>query len=106
MNKPERIQLRRKKGWKMPENTVKVDRSTKYGNPFIVGKHGTRRECVIQFIYMLTNRLILAGPGPNNFTEQNLYSLHLSRYLMELKGKIWLAGVITRALVMRMYYFI
>ncbi|MFZ1325987.1 MAG: DUF4326 domain-containing protein [Candidatus Contendobacter sp.] len=35
---PERIQLKRKKGWKMPENTVKVDRSTKWGNPFVPGK--------------------------------------------------------------------
>lgn len=33
---PKRIQLRRVKGWRMPENTVKVDRSTKWGNPFRV----------------------------------------------------------------------
>lgn len=32
----ERIQLSRHKGWRMPENTVKVDRSTRWGNPFIV----------------------------------------------------------------------
>lgn len=32
--KPERVQLRRTKGWRMPPNTVKVDRSTKWGNPF------------------------------------------------------------------------
>lgn len=31
---PERIQLSRAKGWRMPPNTVKVDRSTKWGNPF------------------------------------------------------------------------
>jgi hypothetical protein len=31
---PVRIQLSRKKGWKMPPNTVKVDRATRYGNPF------------------------------------------------------------------------
>jgi hypothetical protein len=31
---PKRIQLSRKRGWRMPENTVKVDRSTKWGNPF------------------------------------------------------------------------
>lgn len=31
---PERIQLRRTKGWRMPPNTVKVDRSTDFGNPF------------------------------------------------------------------------
>ena len=35
--KPQRIQLRRTKGWRMPPNTVKVDRSTRWGNPFHVG---------------------------------------------------------------------
>lgn len=34
----ERIQLSRAKGWRMPPNTVKVDRSTIYGNPFRVGE--------------------------------------------------------------------
>lgn len=33
---PERIQLRRAKGWRMPPNTVKVDRTSKWGNPFRV----------------------------------------------------------------------
>lgn len=37
---PERIQLRRTKGWTMPANTVKVDRTTMFGNPFAVGKAG------------------------------------------------------------------
>lgn len=35
---PQRIQLKRSKGWKMPANTVKVDRTTKWGNPFVPGK--------------------------------------------------------------------
>jgi len=35
---PERIQMQRTKGWRMPENTVKVDRTTKWGNPFVVGQ--------------------------------------------------------------------
>lgn len=29
---PDRIQLSRAKGWRMPPNTVKVDRTTKWGN--------------------------------------------------------------------------
>lgn len=37
---PVRIQIHRTKGWRMPENTLKVDRTTKWGNPFIVGKSG------------------------------------------------------------------
>jgi len=32
-----RIQLRRTKGWRMPPNTMIVDRRTKWGNPFKVG---------------------------------------------------------------------
>jgi hypothetical protein len=28
------VQLSRRKGWRMPENTVKVDRTTRFGNPF------------------------------------------------------------------------
>jgi hypothetical protein len=31
---PERIQLRRTKGWRLPEGAVTVARPTKYGNPF------------------------------------------------------------------------
>lgn len=31
---PKRIQLSRAKGWRMPENTVKVTRPGRWGNPF------------------------------------------------------------------------
>ena len=30
----------------MPPGAMKVDRSTKWGNPFVVGKHGTQDQCV------------------------------------------------------------
>ncbi|TPJ86912.1 MULTISPECIES: DUF4326 domain-containing protein [unclassified Mesorhizobium] len=30
---PVRVQLSRKAGWRMPDNTVKVDRTTRFGNP-------------------------------------------------------------------------
>lgn len=39
--RPERVTLKRKKGWRMPDNTVKVDRATKWGNPFAVGDRVT-----------------------------------------------------------------
>lgn len=35
--KPQRVQLSRRKGWRMPPNTVNVARPTKWGNPFRVG---------------------------------------------------------------------
>ena len=56
---PIRIQLSRKKGWRMPPNTVKVDRSTKWGNPCIVGVHGTRAECVRWFAYAMAGYVVL-----------------------------------------------
>jgi hypothetical protein len=47
---PQRIQLRRTKGWRMPPNTVKVDRSTQWGNhDFIVGEDGDAEFCVDMF---------------------------------------------------------
>jgi hypothetical protein len=30
---PDRVTLSRRAGWRMPPNTVKVDRTTKWGNP-------------------------------------------------------------------------
>ncbi|MDI9901323.1 DUF4326 domain-containing protein [Rhodococcus sp. IEGM 1409] len=38
MSEPKRIQRKRTKGWKMPENAVYVGRPTKWGNPFRVVK--------------------------------------------------------------------
>ena len=34
---PHRVQLSRKKGWRMPPNTVSVARPTRFGNPFRIG---------------------------------------------------------------------
>jgi hypothetical protein len=35
---PGRIQRKRTKGWKMPPNTIVVDRSSGFGNPFPISK--------------------------------------------------------------------
>jgi len=37
MGKPKRVQLSRKKGWRMPSNTVSVARPHKWGNPHRIG---------------------------------------------------------------------
>ena len=54
MPKPERIQLSRAKGWKMPANTVKVDRTTKLGNPFKVTEDRPAADAVMAFRFWLT----------------------------------------------------
>ena len=40
-NVPSRVQLRRTRGWRMPANTVKVDRTTRWGNPYDVREYGS-----------------------------------------------------------------
>ncbi|RAK51632.1 DUF4326 domain-containing protein [Phenylobacterium soli] len=43
--RPLRVQLSRAKGWRMPPNTVKVDRTTPWGNPFPIGADGPLGRC-------------------------------------------------------------
>lgn len=37
---PQRVQLSRRRGWRMPPNTVSVARPTQWGNPWRVGDIG------------------------------------------------------------------
>ncbi len=39
---PERIQLKRTKGWRIPPNTVRVCRPGKWGNPYPIAEYGRR----------------------------------------------------------------
>lgn len=41
MTPPRRVRLARSKGWTMPANTVKVDRTTPWGNPISVADSGS-----------------------------------------------------------------
>ncbi len=43
---PLRVQIKRTKGWRMPENTVKVDRTTRWGNPFTPDQCGSAENAV------------------------------------------------------------
>jgi|SRR5262245_19517471 len=44
---PRRLQIRRSKGWRLPANTLKVDRSTLFGNPFLASEHGHDRAVAL-----------------------------------------------------------
>ncbi len=52
---PKRIQWTRFHG-KMPANTALITRRSRFGNPWVVGKDGTREECVARFESMLADR--------------------------------------------------
>ncbi len=64
---PKRVQLQRVKGWRMPPNTRKVDRTTIFGNPFEAVRHGTSdavRSHRLWLTGILTDDQILAQyPG-------------------------------------------
>ena len=48
--KPKRVQRKRTKGWRMPENTVAVTRPSEWGNPFKIGHH--YKKHVGAFVYL------------------------------------------------------
>ena len=85
MTKPTRIQLSRKKGWRMPPNTVKVDRTTKWGNPFIVGQHGTRADCVDLFRWLMAGRVCISFG--DHADKQSAYYKIVRRDHRHLRGK-------------------
>ena len=68
----------------MPPNTMKVDRTTKWGNPFIVGKHGTQAECVDLYIKLMAGFLCISM---TNTDEQEKALKYAKENIEKLKGK-------------------
>lgn len=80
---PIRIQRKRTKGWRMPENTIYVGRGSRWGNPFVVGIDGDRQECIDKYEKMLF---------PYTHRDGDLHDFFLSNVNYEdiidnLKGK-------------------
>ena len=74
-----------------PPNTVKVDRTTKWGNPFVVGVNGTRAECVKSFQLLMGGWITLGEPKGKDGTwhadKQRGYRKIVSRDHRHLRGK-------------------
>lgn len=85
IERPQRIQLSRAKGWRMPENTVKVDRTTKWGNPFIVGRDGTTAQCVDNYKILLHGAICCSTKATRS--DQEAAHEHVRAHIHELKGK-------------------
>jgi hypothetical protein len=82
---PQRIQISRAKNWKMPPNTVKVDRTTKWGNPYKEGI--TPGNYASWFRADLTKEM----KSPSGPTEpEHPFSVHLwniGQNINQLRGK-------------------
>jgi hypothetical protein len=61
---PRRVQLRRTKGWRKPENTIVVARPAKWGNPFRIGFYYNAARAVAAF------RVIMEWPASHEIREQ------------------------------------
>jgi hypothetical protein len=88
--KPIRVQLSRAKGWRMPPNTVKVDRTTKWGNPFVVGPHGKAKDCVKYFALGLCGYDVLGlktGDGKWTIDVMHDYRKTVKRDIYRLRDK-------------------
>lgn len=53
---PERFHLSRRKGWRMPENGRKVDRSTRWGNPWRILASPTEQEQRDGYVYIVQHQ--------------------------------------------------
>lgn len=82
---PIRVQLSRRPGWRMPPNTIKVSRPAAWGNPYIIGVHGTRARCVELFEHLMRGHVcITCGIEPG---VQERYLRHAKDRIHSLKGK-------------------
>jgi len=85
---PQRIQRKRTKGWRMPENTVYVGRGSRWGNPFKV----LQRDCGCWDVedengvtYLLDPSMHApsecSGSIPKRFAARDAADLFLSLYV-------------------------
>lgn len=60
--KPQRVKMRRTRGWRKPPDTVYVGRPTRFGNPFRAAEHGSEYAVRLfeEWIRRPANRALLA----------------------------------------------
>lgn len=70
----------------MPENTVKVDRTTPWGNPFVVGEFSVAADCVEHYKMMLAGYLTISCSA-EVYHAQRAVRDHAAKHLPTLRGK-------------------
>ncbi|AZN71982.1 DUF4326 domain-containing protein [Georhizobium profundi] len=93
MTKPVRLQLSRRKGFDLHAHSrsvnglecVSVARPGPWGNPFVVGLHGTAAECVDYYRALLAG-LMRVSKDPDMATLKAVRD-QINHHGLELKGK-------------------
>lgn len=78
---PRRIQLQRTAGWRLPYNTVKVDRTTRWGNPLRLKAGYTAESAVADY------RRWLAGAASHLSDVKAAQAPTFEEIRQRLKGK-------------------
>ncbi len=81
---PVRIQLKPSEDNLMPDHVVNVSDPGPWGNPFIVGVHGTEHECVELYDNLMAGILCTAT---DNFIAQRSSYRYMVKYIQTLQGK-------------------
>lgn len=84
---PLRVQLSRRKGWRMPPNTVNVARPTKWGNPWKVGVDGDAEHCMAEYRRLLTGEPCMAWPEDEKEGERAVRFADATHVRATLRGK-------------------
>lgn len=91
--KPIRVQRRRTKGWRMPENTVSVTRPGAYGNPYTIkgareaGYQGTDAELARHCVDLFRKDWVRALHGANTHPRHPPMPFGKPIFLGPLRGK-------------------
>lgn len=81
----DRFRLSRAKGWKMPAGSVSCARPGRWGNPFVVGRDGTREQCVAKFM-ALSKGFIAFTERHVSVDDQIAFYRRIRRSVDQLKG--------------------
>jgi hypothetical protein len=81
---PVRIQRQRRKGWRIPTGAVYVGRPTKWGNPYKIGKDGSREQVIAMYA-----RDLLSGGVQTIWIEKGVAFMGITPEIVwaELHGK-------------------
>ena len=84
--KPHRVQLSRAKGWRMPANSVKVDRTTLFGNPFSIADCGHDSAVALHRAWII-GQAINASFSPGAMKDLMATRNQVLHALPSLRGK-------------------
>ncbi|MEO5605594.1 MAG: DUF4326 domain-containing protein [Novosphingobium sp.] len=85
MTQAQRIRLSRAKGFRLPANAVNVARPGRWGNPFVVGKHGTRAQCAAKFYVLARGFVAFSEPDISVDAQLTVYR-RIRRHAADLAG--------------------